>query len=155
MLVLASPFLSVCFKWANSFVKPTKRGLFSARKEMISLVGGMIFTALTAYIINKFESLNNLEGAFLFIGTSIFILNVCNFICLSLIKKSVPKEQSETKAPLNVIVKNTLGNKNFRNVIVLTVLWDVARYFSIGFMGVFKTSDLKISKRLWIITLCQ
>lgn len=137
--------LSVCFKWANSFVKPTKRGLFSARKEMISLVGGMIFTAVTGHIIDKFESLNNLEGAFLFLGISILILNGCNFFCLSLIKRSVPKEQADANAPLSVIAKNTLGNKGFRNVIVLTVLWDVARYFSIGFMGVFKTSDLMLS----------
>ena len=46
---------------------------------------------------------------------------------------------------LKDVIKNTLGNKNFRNVIILTILWDVAKFFSVGFMGTFKTKDLLIS----------
>jgi predicted MFS family arabinose efflux permease len=39
-------------------------------------------------------------------------------------------------------VKNTLGNKNFRSVIFLTVLWDVARYTTIGFLGTYRIQEL-------------
>lgn len=136
---------SICFKWANSFVAPTSRALFSARKEMISLLGGMIFTALVGYIIDRFEGLDNLEGAFLFLGIGIFILNVCNFICLSMIKKPEEHDEAVSGVSTKVILKHTIGDKGFRNVILLTVLWDVARYFTIGFMGIFKTNSLAMS----------
>ena len=137
--------LSVCFKWANAFVEPTKRADYSATKEMISLVSGMIFTAVIGYIIDKYEGLGNLEGGFLFIAISILILNICNFVCLSMIKKEDASEHAGDNQPLKVIAKHTLGNKNFRNIIILQMLFDAGRYFTMGFIGVFKTKDLMIS----------
>ena len=137
--------LSICFKWANAFVEPTKRADYSATKEMISLFGGMIFTAVIGYIIDKYEGLGNLEGGFLFLAISVLILNICNFVCLAMIKKEDASERAGDNQPLRVIAKHTLGNKNFRNVIILTVLWNLAIYFTVGFLGVFKTKDLCIS----------
>ena len=43
---------SLCFKWANSFVNPENRARYSANKEIISLITGMIFTAVIGYIID-------------------------------------------------------------------------------------------------------
>ena len=134
---------SVCYGWANSYVDPQKRARYSANKEIISLVSGMIFTAVIGYIMDKYESIGNLNGGFLFIAVSVFILNICNFICLMMIKKD--DENSCTDISFKSVINKTLGNKNFRNVILLTVMWDCARYFSIGFMGTFKTKDLAIS----------
>lgn len=137
--------MNICFKWANSYVLPTKRASFSALKEKISLLSGTVFTAVVGYIIDKFEALDNLSGGFLFIAATILILNICNFICLILIKKDSPKESTSDNEPLSIALRKTVGNRNFRSVIVLTVLWDVARYFTVGFLGIFKTSDLMMS----------
>lgn len=136
---------SLCFKWANAYVEPTKRARYSANKEIISLITGMIFTAVTGYVIDKYESIGNIEGGFLFIASSILILNICNFICLSMIKKEDESEHIADREPFFVILKNTVGNKNFRNIIILSTLFEVARYFSLGFIGVFKTNDLMMS----------
>ncbi len=138
--------LNLCFKWVNSYVSPRNRASFSATKEMISLFSGMFFTAVMGYIIDAFEAHNNLYGGFIFIAASILILNICNFISLALIKKDMPKEEPrQDTEPLSVVLKNTVGNKNFQSLIILTVLWDVARYFSIGFLGIFKSKDLMMS----------
>ena len=140
--------LSICFKWGNSFVKPTKRAEYSAKKEMLSLFLGMFFTASIGYAVDKYESINNLNGAFLFIAISMFILNICNFICLSLISKEEQEENGEHNKnckTLSSVIKHTLGNRSFKKVIILTVMWDTARYFTVGFMGVFKTKDLMMS----------
>ena len=137
--------ISICYKWANSFVEPTKRASYSATKEIISLVTGIIFTAWIGYAIDRFEGAGNLNGAFLFIASAMLIINICNFICFLLIKKESSTELEANSKPLIDVIKNTLGNKNFRNVIILTILWDVAKYFSVGFMGTFKTKDLLIS----------
>ncbi len=148
-IFLAYVFYYLCFslyfKWANSYVEPTKRADFTATKEMISLFSGMIFTAIIGYVIDRFEGLDNLNGAFLFIAASIFILNICNIICLSMIKKEDKSEHIADSEPIKVVLKNTLGNKNFQHILILTILWNVANYFTIGFMGVFKTNDLLIS----------
>lgn len=137
--------LSICFKWANAYVEPSKRASYSAVKEMLSLFSGMIFTAVIGYIIDRFEKIGNLNGAFLFIAISVLVLNVCNFVCLMMIKKEDASEHEGDNEPFSVILKNTIGNKNFRSIIILTVLWDVARYFTVGFLGIFKTNDLLIS----------
>lgn len=134
---------SICFKWANSFVDPKHRAEYSAVKEMISLFSGMIFTLVIGYVIDKYEAIGNLSGGFLFIATSILILNISNFICLCMIKKEEAPEDSTI--PLKDVFKNTIANKDFRNIIILTVLWDVARYFTVGFMGIFKTKELMMS----------
>lgn len=145
MLAYAGKYLiySICFKWANDFVEPTKRGIYSARKEIISLVTGIIFTMTMGYIIDHYESIGNLNGGFLFIATTILILNIANFVCLLLIKKE--EEQEDHSITLKEAAKNTLGNKNFRNVVILTVLYDVTRYVTAGFLGVFKTNSLLMS----------
>lgn len=137
--------LSVYYKWGNSFVEPTKRGSFSATKEIISLLSGMAFTAVMGYIIDRYESIGNIEGGFLFIAISVLILNICNLICLVMIKKEDAAEHEAERVPLKEVLSNTLGNKNFRSIIILTVLWETARYFTVGFMGVYKTNDLMMS----------
>lgn len=136
---------SIGYKWANSFVEPHKRARYSANKEIISLILGMGFTALIGYIIDRYEGLGNLEGGFIFIAVSILILNVCNFISLSLIKKEDESEHDLERVSFGDVIKNTFKNRNFRNIIILTIMWDVGRYFTMGFVGVYKTNDLALS----------
>ena len=134
---------SILFKWANSYVEPSKRGRYSAVKEMISLFTGIIFTLITGYIIDSYEAIGNIKGGFIFISVSIFILNIFNFISLILIKDE-KKEQIKKKKTKDII-KNTLGNKNYVNIVIVTVLYDIAKYLTIGFLGTFKTNDLLLT----------
>lgn len=139
---------SILFKWANSFVNPKNRGEYSAGKEMVSLITGMVFTLIVGHVIDGYEALDNIRGGFLFTAIAIFILSVCNFVSLMLIKndKTGDKEKAQKKrVPLREVIKNTVKNKNFISVIVMTCLWDIARYLTTGFLGTFKTKDLLIS----------
>lgn len=137
--------LSICFKWGNSYVEPTKRASFSATKEMVSIISGIIFSTSIGFIIDKFEGIGNLNGGFLFIAITMIILNICNFVSLMMIKKDEDDSLVSSKAPLIDVFNATLRNKSFRNVIIMSILWECARYFSIGFMGIYKTKDLLIS----------
>lgn len=137
--------LNIFYKWGNSYVEPTKRARFSANKEMVSLFLGMIFTAAIGYVIDCFDNAGNSDGSFIFIATAILILNVCNFISIMFMKKDSTNKEISVKVSLSEISKKTLHNKNFRSIIVVTILWDMARYFSVGFMGIFKYKDLMMS----------
>ena len=136
---------SICFKWANSYVEPSLRAVYSANKEIVSLLSGIVFTAVFGYVVDKFESIGNLDGAFLFIAVSIFVLNVLNFISLKMIKDETAEVQSESALSMKEVIQNTFVNKNFRNVIFMECVWKFAVYFTIGFIGVYKTNDLAIS----------
>lgn len=136
---------SLHFKWANSFVDPAKRADYSATKEMISLFCGMAFTIVIGFVTDKFESMGNLNGAFLFIASGILVLNICHFICLAMIKKDDRAEWDSKSEPISVIWKNTVGKKEFRSVMVLAVMWSSAVGCTVGFLGVFKTKDLLFS----------
>ena len=57
---------SLYFKWANTYVDPDQRATFSARKECISLLAGIVFSAVMGAVIDRFESIGNIRciGAF-------------------------------------------------------------------------------------------
>lgn len=134
---------SMIFKWGNSFVDAHRRGDFSAVKEMISLASGIVMTLILGYVIDAFEAADHLYGGFIFAAGAIFIFSVCDLICLLLIKKEnkIPSQQQES-IPLREVIKNTMGNRNFRSVVYLNILWSVARYATVGFLGTYELGEL-------------
>ncbi len=134
---------TISFQWANSYVDPTRRGSYSAVKEIISLASGIVFSTVIGLIIDKYESIGNINGGFLFIAITMLVLNVCNFVSYSLIKDSIYEEKE--KASFRDVIKHTFGNKKYRRVLKFGILWDCAKYFTIGFLGIYKTKDLMIS----------
>jgi Na+/melibiose symporter-like transporter len=120
------------------------RGDYSAGKEMISLISGIVFTFVAGQVIDRFETLGNINGGFLFIAVAGFIISICNFVSLMLIKQdTAPKENHS--ASIRDVMKNTFGNRSFNNVVIMTILWDVARYITVGFLGIYKTKELMFS----------
>lgn len=149
---------SMLFKWANSFVDPHKRGDYSATKEMISLLSGMVFTLAVGMVIDRFEALDRLTAGFLFIACAGLILSVCCFVCFLMIEKDVQRNdrtapaedaaRTEPAAPRHTmrdVIANTFGNRSFVNVVILMSLWNIAQYLTVGFLGTFKTTDLLLS----------
>lgn len=132
---------SVAFKWANSFVDPAKRGDYSAVKEMISLIAGMLFTFAVGYVIDITEAAGKLYSGFLFIAAAGLILSVCDFISLMLISNAKTIGAKKTQ-PVGEVLSKLIHNRNFIRIVIFTVLWNVAQYFTVGFLGIYKTKDL-------------
>lgn len=129
---------AVTFKWGNSYVDPKKRAEFSAVKEMVSLILGMIVTMVVGYVMDAFEAADNLEGGFIFCAVAILIFATCDLTCLLLIKNDIkPKAKQET-VPMKVVLQNTIGRKGFRNIIILSTLYNIAVYFSVGFLSTYR-----------------
>ncbi|MCQ2480405.1 MAG: MFS transporter [Clostridia bacterium] len=135
---------SICYKWGNSFVMPENRGTFSAVKEMISLLGGVIFTLAAGFILDRYEENGNLEGGFRFTAIGMAAICVCNFICFFFMDDKILSESTADQSA-KVILKRTFLNKNVRNAMLLTGIVEFAKYFSIGFMGTYKTIELGFS----------
>ena len=141
------------FQWANSYVDPNRRATFSATLTIISLIGGTVYSFAIAAVFNWFEEMNRIKDGFLFLAIVILISNLFVFLCLLCIKKE--KSESAEAIPrkkLSEILKNTLGNKNFRRLILISIIWKSAQYFSVGFMGTFKTDTLGNGLSMSVLT---
>ena len=137
---------TVIFRWGNSFVEPGKRASFTAGKEIISLVSGMVVSFAVGYIMNQFEATNNLKGGFIFAAIAIFIFCLSDLTMLLLIKNDKkPKVEKGQGASMKEIVQNTFFNKSFMSVVVLTILWDSSRFMVIGFLGTYKNMLYSLS----------
>ena len=138
---------AIIYKWGNSFVDPHKRGAYSAGKEMLSLISGMVVTVAIGYVMDYFDAMNDTAGGFVFVAIAIFIFSACDFVCLMLIKndKMENMARKQETVPMREVIKNTLGNKNFRSIVVMQALWNVAVYFTTGFLGTYRLSELCFS----------
>ncbi len=134
---------SMIFRWGNSYVDPRTRGRFSAGKEIMSLLSGMVVSLGVGYVMDYFEAKNDLNGSFIFAAIGIFVFCLCDLITLLMIKNRIkPKAEKQNSVPLIEVLRNTLGNKSFRSVVILMILWDVGRYFTMGFLGTYKIEEL-------------
>ena len=139
--------MSIIFKWGNSYVDPKHRAEFSATKEMVSLIAGMIFTLIIGQIIDRYASIGNIMGGFLFISSAIFILGLCNFICLLKIKNGMGDGEiiKPNNTPIRDVIKHLFKNKSYRSICYFTIMWDITRYMLVGYIGIYKTKNLLLT----------
>lgn len=133
---------SMLFKWANSYVDPHKRSSYSAGKEMLSLISGMVMTLIIGQVMDSFELSGNTEGGFIFAAAAILVFSISDFVCLMLIKNDIKPKETKKAAPLKTVIKKTLGNKNFFNILILYVIWEIGRYTTVGFLGTYRIKEL-------------
>ena len=152
VLLLFSAYLTlylnntITYKWGNSFVSPDNRASFGAGKEMISLISGIAVTLIAGLAVDCFENSGHLPRAFVFLGAATLAASVCNFFCLLKMKELPLNGSKETdKEKFSVIARAVLKNRNYRNVIILTTLIEIAKNTTNGFMGTYKTVDLGLS----------
>ena len=129
--------------WFMSLVDDNKRGGFTAKKEMVSLIGGMVFSFGMGIIIDHFEMCGNLNGAFIVCGVAVFGLMLLHSATL-IFSKEKPVEEKET-----ISTKQLLGelirDKNLFKVILVSVLWSVVSHSATPFYGSYQIKELGFS----------
>ena len=142
---------NIIYNWGNSYVSPSWRGLFGAKKESLSLLSGIVPTLVIAYAMDAFEKNDNLEGGFLFAAIGILIFCICDFICLMLIKNDIkPREAVKKSEPIGIVIKKLSKIRGFWYILILTVLWNVGIYTTLGALGTYKVDELGFD--MWSIT---
>lgn len=129
--------------WFMSLVDDRQRGRFTASKEMVLLIGGMLFSFLMGAVIDRFEADGNLIGAFIVCGISVFVLMLLHGATL-IFSKEKPRENEE-KIPTGKMLKGLLSDKNLFKVILISVLWNVTSYAAIPFYGSYQIKELGFS----------
>ncbi|MBQ3861281.1 MAG: MFS transporter, partial [Clostridia bacterium] len=134
---------SVMFRWGNSFVDPRMRGEYSAVKEMISLLSGIVFTLAAGFLFDRFEQNGDPEGGFLMLGAAMLLSSAAQFVCLCVIGRGETEEREHR--PLGEVLRALFSNRAFLKITLLACLWYTAQYLSLGFLGTYKTVDLAFS----------
>ncbi len=137
--------LNLYYKWGQSFVKPGGRGAFSAKNEAISQAAGIVFSLIIGAMVDYYDRMGKIETSFSIIACVIAVLTVVNFLMLLSIQGYSQDAAVSQQKTFRDVLRNTLGNKNFRNVIIMISLYDIARYLTVGFLGTYKTQDLVLT----------
>ena len=120
--------------WYMSFVDNDKRGIFTARKEAVSLVSGILFQFCMSAVIDHFEAEGNIRAALVACTLVILVLSVGHTLSLLFTKdRDVP----ESKHTLLQELKTTVADRKIRSLLVLSILWAICHSVSIPFYGTY------------------
>ena len=125
--------------WFMSFVSDSERGIFTANKEIISLIGGMVFTFAMGVTIDAFEAAGDLYGGFLVSAITVFALGVLHILTMILTKD---KPQERTASGSRFSLKSLVSDKCLMKIVLFSVLWHVVNYSTTPFYGAYKVDSL-------------
>lgn len=129
--------------WMMSLVDDGIRGRFTANKEIVSLITGMIFTFVSGNIIDYFKAKNEIKTAFIICGATIFVLIVGH--TLSMLFTSEAEEITAKKQKLFLQIGDTFKNKDIQKITLLFVLWYITKGVSEPFNSVYMVKELGFS----------
>lgn len=129
--------------WFMSLVDDSKRGRFTATKEMVSLLGGMVFSFIMGSVMDHFELVGNTNGTFIVCGISVFVLMLMHSATLIFSKEKTTEEKEKT--PTKQLLKEFIKDKNLFKVIIISVIWNIANYSATPFYGSYQIKELGFS----------
>lgn len=139
--------------WLMSLVENNHRGCFTANKEMISLIAGMIFSFVMGAVIDYFSNIGKIRVAFVLSASVIFVLMVLHSLTLIFaIENPLPHHsQKDLRHVLIELVKD----KNILHITVVFSLYYVSTYISTPFYGTYQIGELDLNlKFVSAITIC-
>lgn len=141
-------------------VDKDKRGVFTANKEIASLISGMAFSLLLGYVIDGFKAAGNDRGAFATCGAVLGVITVLHAVTI-ISSKDLPEQsiaQTEEKltetAEASEETKNALKrgglraalrDKNLMKVVRTIALWRIVQYSTVPFYGTYQIKELGFS----------
>lgn len=129
--------------WMMSVVDYHKRGDFTAKKEMTSLIFGMVFSYSMGSVVDYFKAKGEIRIAFTICAVVISALMILHTVSMLL---TVEKE-FESRQKINIIktLKDVFTNKKVLTVTVVTLFFNVAFYSISPFLGTYMINDLGFS----------
>lgn len=140
--VLSQVVYSPKINWYMSLVKNDRRGRFTANKEIVSLMSGMIFSFFMGNMIDRFEAAGDLNGAFTLVGVTIFALALLHTATLLF-----SREKPDRTPALSVgkSLRALVQNRTVFVILLVSVLWHVADYSTRPFYGTYRNNELGFS----------
>ena len=145
LLLAGNILLNISFSpkvtWSRTIIDDSKRGIFSAKCEITSLISGMVFTVIMGRLIDYFDALGKQKTAFIICAIALFVITVSHAICIILMKEKRHTEGREDQSVLKRL-KIALTDKATLRLIPVFVLWYAALYTTTPFFGTYQLNEL-------------
>ena len=125
--------------WYMSLVDEQKRGRFTANKEIISLLGGMVFSFALGQIMDSFSNNGKTKYAFVVCGAILLFLTALHTLTLVFSKE---KTSGEVKKFSLKEIAQLFKDKTILKVVGVFVLWNIASCITTSYMGAYQVIDL-------------
>ena len=138
--------------WLMSFVDDHHRGSFTADKEMISLISGIVFSYVMGNVIDRFNEQGRTETAFAVSALVILVLTVLHTVALLFAGDQL--QTTHRKVNLVDNIKGLAGNKTILKITFVFILYYILNYASVPFYGAYCINDLGFGlKTVSVITI--
>lgn len=138
--IIRNAITSPKINWYMSFVPLKKRGRFTAKKEIVSLVSGMLVTYALGSLMDHYEAIGDMRTAFIICGCCLTALMFLYSGILLATEK--PQEDIEQQ---KFSVKGLFCEKDLIKIVLLFTLWNIASCATTSFMGTYQTKELGFS----------
>ncbi len=142
--IIHQVFNSPKISWYMALVDDNKRGVFTANKEIISLIGGMIFTTVMGNLMDRFEAAGNLRGGFIVCAVTLFVLMVGHTLTF-LFSKEKPQEQLAETIAVMPKIRALTKNPLYLKAVAVGVLWNIATHCATPFYATYQIGELGFS----------
>lgn len=127
--------------WYMSVVADKERGRFTANKEIISLLGGTVYTFLMGLLIDHYTDMGRQDVAFILCGITLIVLTVLHTLTMVFSReKPVPRTKGASGSLFAL-----LRDRRFLAVVGVSVLWNMAYYATMPFYGTYQNNELGFS----------
>lgn len=126
--------------WFMSMVPNESRGVFTANKEIISLISGIFFNFLMGALIDYYMGNGMPKTAFLIGAGTIFLFSVLHAFTLILTTDKVAVVSEKRTTPFYLF-----KNKTVIKIAVVALFWYVSTYSTISFYSTYQIKELGFS----------
>ncbi len=126
--------------WFMDLVDHDHRGVFTANKEIVSLISGMVFTFGIGKLIDLFEANGNTEGVFVASAVAIFVFCIGHTLTLVFSKEKTVEESTVRREKISA--RELFSNRTYFKVIGVSVLWAMINYSTTPFFGTYQNKEL-------------
>ena len=142
--ILHNAINSPKINWCMSLVEESKRGRFTANKEIVSLLSGMLFSFGLGYVMDYFTDTGKLRYGFIICGVLLLFLTSMHTLTLVLTKE---KPSEAGKRPTFKEIFHLFKDKTLIKVVGVFVLWNIASYITTAYTGAYQLNDLGFSTK--------
>ena len=144
--IIHSIIVSPKINWFMGLVKEEKKGVFTSIKESVSLVGGMIFSFVMGYLIDRYEENGEIRNAYILLAVTCFSLMILHALTLIFtVERDDDDEPLAIERPGFSLLKQLLSDKRVFAVISIDCLWAITIGICTPFYGAYQVGPLGFS----------
>lgn len=132
--------------WLMSIVDDKKRGSFTANKEIVSLISGMVISFAMGALIDRFKEIGEMRAALILSALVLLILTVLHTLTMIFTVEKITETSDKSDFKNNL--KEILKNKNILSVALVFVFYYIITYISTPFYGTYQINELGFSLKL-------